>query len=75
MQYSVSKLNAFFILISIGFSFFSFFFINKRKRGYSLTGKTPILHIDISGSSPGISKQKSLIFCKAREAQLGRAEL
>ena len=37
-------------------------------RGYSLTGKTTILHVVILGSSPNISINK------AREAQSGRAE-
>lgn len=36
-------------------------------RGYSLTGKTPMLHIDNLGSSPSISTI-------AREAQFGGAE-
>lgn len=40
----------------------------RRRRGYSLTGKTLILRINILGSSPSIS-------IKAREAQPGRAEL
>ena len=31
--------------------------IHKQKRGYSLTGKTAILHIVILGSSPNISIQ------------------
>lgn len=38
-------------------------------RGYSLTGKTAILHIVILGSSPNIS------ILQAREAQPGGAEL
>ena len=37
------------------------------KRGYSLIGKTAILHIVILGSSPNIS-------ILVREAQIGRAE-
>jgi hypothetical protein len=56
----------------------------KKKRGYSLIGKTAILHIVILGSSPNISTylllQKKCIITlrakyKAREAQPGRAEL
>jgi hypothetical protein len=39
-------------------------------RGYSLIGKTAILHIVILGSNPNISKD----FCLVREAQFGRAE-
>ena len=42
------------------------------KRGHSLTGKTAILHIVISGSSPDVS---NLYLTLAREAQPGRAEL
>ena len=42
----------------------------RLRGGYSLTGKTAILHIVILGSSPNIS-----ILVKAREAQSGRAEL
>ena len=41
--------------------------IHVYLRGYSLIGKTAILHIVILGSSPNISK--------ARKAQPGRAEL
>ena len=41
-------------------------------RGHSLTGKTAILHIVISGSSPDVS---NLFLILAREAQPGRAEL
>ena len=44
----------------------------KKKRGYSLIGKTAILHIVILGSSPNISTKP---FLQAREAQPGRAEL
>jgi hypothetical protein len=57
----------------------------KKKGGYSLIGKTAILHIVILGSSPNISiylwlqKKKCIITLrakyKAREAQPGRAEL
>ena len=42
-------------------------------RGYSLNGKTAILHIVNLGSSPNISMLNYLY--KAREAQPGRAEL
>ena len=45
---------------------------NIIKRGYSLIGKTAILHIVILGSSPSIS---IIMKNKAREAQPGRAEL
>jgi hypothetical protein len=38
-------------------------------RGHSLIGKTAILHIVISGSSPGVSMILNYTF-KAREAQL-----
>ena len=38
--------------------------------GYSLIGKTTILHIVILGSNPNISTD----FCLVREAQFGRAE-
>lgn len=31
------------------------FFLKKEGRGHSLTGKTSILHIVISGSSPDVS--------------------
>jgi hypothetical protein len=45
-------------------------------RGYSLIGKTAILHIVISGSSPdnSISIKIYMILISVREAQPGRAE-
>ena len=48
--------------------------------GHSLIGKTAILHIVISGSSPDVSNfclffVKKILFTLAREAQPGRAEL